>query len=156
MPVSSKRYAAPLTIELRPSSRFLLFLSLTHVLALLALLLCRFDTTVTIVIAALVIAGFVYSLRRHVLLKAPMAITKLRWDEHDQWFVENRRQETTAVRLDVQSFRYAWLLVLNFVSEENKKYTVVLFRDSTDAVSFRRLKVRLLVNRQLNYEAEPL
>ncbi len=70
--------------------------------------------------------------------------TELQWKPDGQWLL--RHQLTTyQVRLSTDSLITPWLTILNFKSNDGRKFTVTIVKDNINKEDFRRLRVRLKV-----------
>ena len=144
--MSSKKYAAPLLLEVS-SSRFLLILLFSlHLLSLVLLLLMPLSIFFVISGALVILTSTVYTILYHAFKNLPSSITDLIWDIEDEWFLFQKDGSKIAVALDGNSFVHPWFAVLNF-QQENKLFSrsVVLLSDNVNKNDFRRLRVRLKV-----------
>jgi hypothetical protein len=69
------------------------------------------------------------------------------WDEHDQWLLDDNRQQTFRAQLLPTSFVHPQLAIINLRLEDQpwyKRYrSILLLGDNIDGDTFRRLRIRL-------------
>jgi len=135
--------SAPLYLELRPSRIFALVLLVIHLGAVGCLLMVPLPWPVRVVAAGTVLFSFRYTLFRRALLRHDKSVTALLWDDLGEWKLFFSSGEEAA-RLEPDTFVSSWLVVLNFsAASATGRHSVVIFPDSLDRESFRRLRVRL-------------
>jgi len=91
----------------------------------------------------LVVSSFWNQFRRQVLRSAPQAITALEWRADGSWLLTARNGNNMNLALKADSYVHPALVILNFSGAGYRLFSVVLFRDSLDDDSFRRLRLRL-------------
>jgi len=69
---------------------------------------------------------------------------ELLWQEHNSWLITQHNLRSMAELCD-SSVITSVCAVLNFKLENGKRQSILLFKDSVDAESFRRLRVRIKV-----------
>ena len=143
--MSSPKYATPLILEPRPSRWLLSLMLFAHggaIAVLLALQAWPWPLRLFLVMA--VLAGLCFTLGRLGWRRSPTCIRRLIWQTENQWRLERCNGEILATRLQPSSFMHPWLVVLNLRVEGRRlPCSLVLARDSLDAATFRRLRVRL-------------
>jgi len=138
--MSSPKYASPLVLKPETSRVFVGVFLAAHLGAVLAVLPLDLPLEIKIgLLAILAISMFV------VLRSKGLANVKnLTWKEGNEWVLELGDGSQYETHLLPSSYVSPWLVVLNFEkTNESKKRSVTLFRDALDPESFRRLRVRL-------------
>lgn len=143
-PVSSTSSSKALRLELRPSRQLLFLIAISHGGACVLPFLLSVPVWASLCAALLAAAGAWHGLRLHVLRRHPQALTGLHWRDDGEWeatVVTGAVQE--GLRLDA-SYAHAWLVILYLAPVEGRRrQPVLLLRDSLDPSAFRRLRVRL-------------
>lgn len=144
--MSSAKYAAPLTLNFKPSRRLGLFVFVIHASALAVLPPLSMPWWMRAALA-LAIAGHLFtSLHLHVLLKHRDSIIKAVWDAEDRWWLTTRSGRQIEARTAPGSYVQPWLVVVHLAEEQSKKrrYLLVL-PDSVAPDAHRQLRVRLRI-----------
>jgi len=89
-----------------------------------------------------VIGSLIYTLNRHVLMRSKNAITNLTWNGNGDWVLFTRDGKSLNARLQKSTYLHARLVILNF-KIGNRNQSLVLLSDNLDPETFRRLRVRL-------------
>jgi len=145
--MSSKKYASPLQLELKPSRLLFSIVLALHTIALLMIYLLPVNSLLKLFTALLVISTFMYFVYYQAFRKSAKAIIKVIWDASDEWFLVTRSGEQMPANLVGDSFSHPRLAVLNFkIPEHFFQKRVVLLRDNVDENLFRRLRVRLKIS----------
>ena len=143
---SVSRFA--LKIRLRPSRFMMGFLLLTHLVALLLCITLPLQWWAQGLIAIIVIASLVYSIKKQVYYSTRHAVREFRTDEGKTWYlIETRGTELTATLMG-DSLVTMGVLVLNLRLANKSKRSIVVFKDAVDASTFRQLRVILLAQRK--------
>lgn len=152
--MSSKKYATPLRLELKPSRVLFLVLLVLH-LAALALTYYLFSNVFLLLfIAALLIFSGYFVLAGAALKKTSSAVVKLVWDANNEWILETKVGETLNAELMRDSYINSFITVLIFKCEGRMLNThVVLLKDNVDVNTFRRLRVRLKVGNAIEMDS---
>lgn len=139
--MSSNPYA-PLRIEPHPSRRLRRLVAAAALSASLAPWFTPLPWYACAAFSALCLVGWRVSWRRRAELAGPPLA--LLWDRDGNWFWV---QESAWRRVELlgDSYLSPGLVVLVFRQSRWRRRHVVLFRDSLDTVTFRRLKVRLKI-----------
>lgn len=151
--MSSKKYASPLHLEIKPSRFLFYFLVALHFFAFILLWLLPLFLIWQILISIFIIASGNYSVKMHATKQLPSSVIGLIWDVGDQWFVQTREGKTQPVILHGNSYVHPKFTLLNF-KQENKWFAkaVILLWDNVDENSFRRLRVRLKITNLMDQE----
>lgn len=142
--MSSPRFAVPFRLRLRGS--FLLggLCLVGYGAALVWLFSFAIPFWIKLLILPLVLVSFVTACRRHVLFNAPEAISELSWAGGADWLLYEVSGQALDARLLGSSFAHPWLVVMNFrVEGERRIRSVVMFPDSCDTTSYRRLLTKM-------------
>ena len=141
----SRKFAAPLRLELGPSRVLAVWLMLVHITPLLLLPLLPLPHWLKLVIAATVLYRLLDSWRRQVRRGHPDAVRDVIWNEagHCQLILNSGQQRD--VRLASQAFILPWLVVLHFRTSCWRLRYLPVLADMLDEETFRRLRVRLKI-----------
>lgn len=136
-------YPTPLRVSLRPSRQVLIYLVVSHLAAAAAVLLSStYQPWALLLLPTLAWSALRLTLR-HATLRAPDALVGLERDVDGTWWLHRRDGQVLARPLRRDSYLHPGLLVLNFGAPWPAGTSVVIARDSTDSVHFRRLRVCL-------------
>jgi len=142
----SGTYATPLRLEPGVSRRLDGFLVLSHAAALAVL---PFSGLPPLPVAALllsVLLSWLISRRRDVRRDDPQAIASLVWEADNRWRLMLRSGEETGAVLRPFVFMQPWLVILHFRRDDGRRARLLLLPDMLDRDTFRRLRVRLLID----------
>jgi len=128
------------------------FLLASHGGALLALLLCKPPAGLALMAVCILLGSLHYALQRHASRRHPAAVRTLVWEAGNRWQLRLQSGEMLQAALLPQAFIRPYLVILRFRYAGCRRSAVTLLPDMLDAGSFRRLRVRLLI--ELN-RAEP-
>jgi len=170
--VLSKKYASPLRLELKPSL-FLLFLLLgLHLAALVLVYVLPFNLLLSFFVYLVIICSAYFSIGKYALRKTSSAIVRMIWDANNQWILERKDGVLIDAELMRDSYIHSFMSILVFkpcfeeVQEKPKShlilnqfnlvntYNVILLKDNVNSNDFRRLRVRLKVDKPI--EADTL
>jgi len=136
-------FLQPLVIDYRVSRRVLIYLILLHTLAQLALL-CSYPGWPAVVPASLLLILCLY---RQFLqcLDHTGNLTGYRFilDQDNRWWVRDRTGKETDIRLLPGAFVHPCIVVIRFEDHASQTHVLILSDDNLDALSLRRLRVRL-------------
>lgn len=139
--MSSTRYAQSLRIEPQPSLILKWFLIVNFVGAMLILFIV-FSIFIALPLS-LFLSGCFYSLyRHHILQKTAQSIRLLVRETYGEWFLYTLDGAEQEVTLSASSYIHPQLIILILLSK-NKRYTLLLLRDSISTDCFRALSVWL-------------
>lgn len=145
--MSSTRSEPPLHIEPRGSRQLALALLLLHGAAMVAVINLVIPAWGLAALAGSVIVSLYYTINTHVLGRGQGSVCALVWDTDGEWTVTSCAGQQWAARLLPGSYIHPRLMVLNFALESRGHRSVVLLSDSLDRNTFRRLLVRLRLER---------
>lgn len=148
--MSSTRSEPPLHIEPRGSRQLALALLLLHGAAMVAIVNLVIPAWGLAALAGSVIVSLYYTINTHVLGRGESSVCAMVWDADGDWTVTFCSGDQRAARLLPGSYVHPRLMVLNFVLESRGRRSVVLLPDSLDRNTFRRLLVRLRLERLRN------
>ena len=144
--MSSKKYAAPLHLEITPSRYLLILFFSLHFISFVLLFFIPIDSILLVVLSVLILLSAVHVFMHHVNKMRPTSIVGLIWDIEDDWFLLQRNGGKKLVELDGNSFIHPFFAILNF-KQEGRLFSrsVILLKDNINQNDFRRLRVRLKV-----------
>lgn len=140
--MSSNEYAAPLTLNLRPSGLAAGIVSFVHLGALCSILFIPLFALFKIILSILVLASL-WGVYRWVLLKTSASIKQIVWGTDNNWILIQKNGEKRAAKLLPSTYVHAWMTILNFNAECFRSCSVVLLPGAIDPHEWRRLRVRL-------------
>ena len=143
---SASRFA--LKIKLRPSRFMMGFLLLTHLVALLLCVTLPLQWWAQGLIALIIIASLVYSIKKQVYYSTRHSLRECRTEEGKVWYLMQTNGIELTGTIMGDSLVTMGLLVLNFRLENKSKRSIVVFKDAVDAAEFRQLRVILLAQRK--------
>ena len=142
--MSSPKYASPLVLQPKTSRLLICLVMVAHVGAMLIVVLVNLYWALKLVLLVVLAVSLVFFLRG----KGLGNLSSLTWKDGGEWVLELDGDKQYEMQLLPSSYVSPWLVVLNFrAAEEHKGKSVVLFRDALDPESFRRLRVRLGVEK---------
>ncbi len=133
-----------LDLKLLPSRTLVLLLAMAHLLSLLVVWLLQLIPVIQIAASLMILASFLFHLRRDGLLTAGSSIPQFHLDSECNCTYLTRNGTWHDARVLGSSMVTPWLSVLN-LSPENSRLTrhIVIFPDSADAESQRKMRVLL-------------
>jgi len=121
------------------SSQFLKHLILSaYALAAISVMALPWSLLIRILFVGLILLGLVYQLKQ---LAQPKFIALKRVDQ--QWFLINREGQSISVALNGATLVMPRMIMLNGVSAEGSRQSLLLMSDSLEKQAFRRLRVLL-------------
>ena len=151
--MSSKKYATPLRLEIKPSKILFFLLLILHFLALLIIYTLNFDLLITVLIVIPVFISAYFSIFKITLQKSKNSIIKLVWDGNNEWILENKIGEKINAELLKDTYISSMMTILIFKCEgQFVTKNIVLLKDNIDENDFRRLRVRLKVGKPIEIE----
>jgi hypothetical protein len=145
-PPLSRTYATPLRLETGVSRRLGGFFTLSHGAALAVLPFCGLPPLPVTAIALGVVLSWLRTRRCDVLRRDPDSIASLVWKEGNRVHLTLRSGRETGAALRPFVFMQPWLVILHFRRDDGRTARLVLLPDMLDADTFRRLRVRLLID----------
>lgn len=139
--MSSRQYAVPLRIKLQPSLLLSTFIISSHMLTFGVLWFLPVQVGWILLLSTVLTASAYHSLKNHCFERH--RIHEIIYDRDGDWklFIGNEREVYADLQAD--SYRHPFLSILNFKTEDNEKYSVVLLPDNVDRNIFRELRVLL-------------
>jgi hypothetical protein len=119
---------------------------MVHGSALVVLPLTGLPVPVILAVALAVALSLRLAWRMHVSLRHPEAIRYLCWGEDNNWRLTRKDGTTLSTSLKPRVFIHPRLVVLRFRRSSWRAVSVLLTADRLAPESFRRLRVRLLID----------
>jgi hypothetical protein len=141
-----RTYATPLLLEPGVSRRLGGLLALSHGAALAVLPFSGLPPLPAAALALSVVLSWLRSHRRDVLRRDPDAIASLIWESGNRCRLLLRSGEEIGAVLRPFGFLQPWLVILHFRRDDGRAARLVLLPDMLDRETFRRLRVRLLID----------
>lgn len=133
-----------LDLHPRPSVTLSLLLALAHLLSLGAIWSIVFDVVLGLGSSLILAGSFMFYLRRDGLLAAPKSIIHIRFDHNGKCAYQTRDGTGFEATLLGSTLSTPWLSVLNLKPDGRwLARHVVIFPDSADAETLRKLRVLL-------------
>jgi hypothetical protein len=123
-----------------------MFVALTHGAALGVLPVSGLPLLPVAALALGVVLSWYRTRRRAVQRRDPDGIEMLVWETGNHWRLTLRGGLETGARLRPFVFLQPWLAILHFRRDDGRAARLVLLPDMLDRESFRRLRVRLLID----------
>jgi hypothetical protein len=80
---------------------------------------------------------------RYALLRHPQSVVAFGKQNMDEWYLKTRQNELILAKLKANSVLTSYFILLNFYAVDMRKFSLILFVDSIDTQSFRRLSAYL-------------
>lgn len=139
------KYATPLLLEPGPSRVLLVWLLLSHALAILMLPLLSLPWWAGLIILLAMLFSLWRAIRLHISMAHPNAVCAVEWlDAHVCQLRLSSGQEIKT-RLMPQVFMLPWLVIMHFKGDGGRTHHLVLLPDMLEKRLFRRLRVRLMI-----------
>lgn len=119
----------------------MIWIFITHIGALLVLLLNSLPEMINLVLGCLVLYSLYINGIKLLSRKNPAYIRNIRLDHADEWWLTSCDNRVFAAELNA-AYVHPLITILNFQSQ-NKKFNVIITADIADSDNFRRLRVRL-------------
>jgi hypothetical protein len=145
-PPLSGTYATPLRLEPGVSRRLGGFLALSHGAALAVLPFSGLPNLPVAALALGVVLSWLRCRRRDVLRADPEAIASLVWEAGNRWRLRLHSGTETGAALRPFVFMQPWLVILHFRRDDGRPARLVLLPDMLERETFRRLRVRLMID----------
>lgn len=143
--MSSKGYAVPLRLEPRRSRRLLSAILTAHVVGLIVVFFAGIPGLLRLVLGLCVVASALIAVRGHL---GGLSVRLAVWEADGDWSLTRADGLRAAAWLLPESYVSPWLVILRFRGRGvGWRPVLVLLSDSLDPDTFRRLRVRLRLNR---------
>lgn len=144
--MSSSQYAAPLILEPAPSWHLAAGLALAHGATLALVLFLPVHGGWRAALGVIIVISAWRSISLHALRRGKRSVVYLTWDRENRWFIKRRDGHVEQVKLLGDSLLLRALVVLNFKSSSNRRFSVLLLDDCLPSDRFRQLRVRLRIS----------
>ena len=135
--MSHVAYASPLVLEPGRSRYLMVYLVVSHALALVALAVpLNLPLLPRLVLASVVIVSYVWQITR-------VRPRRLVWQSDGDWSLFDEEENERLAYLSPDSYVSTLLVILRLQLEQGGRCSVVILPDMLDRHSFRRLRVRL-------------
>ncbi len=142
-----RKYATPLLLEPGPSRMLRAWLLLSHLLAISIVPFMSLPLWAGSISISVLLFSLWHSIRLHITLAHRDAVCGVEWFEaHDCQLQLSSGRETRA-RLMPQVFILPWLVIMHFRCDSGRIRHLVLLPDMLEQEVFRRLRVRLMIER---------
>ncbi len=139
----SNAFLQLLIIDYRMSRGILIYLLLLHILALLALWYSHLHLVISLPASLVVLGSLAWRSRQWRNSAQCPPVHQVILDSENRWWLRMREAGDRRLGLLPGSFVHPWMIILRFVDEAAKRYTLILCDDNLDADTLRRLRVRL-------------
>lgn len=150
--MSSSALDAALELRPKPSRQLLTALASMHVLAAVAVLWLLPGIVLPCVLLVLIVLSAAYCRQRYWLGQGKQAIRAALWSAQGLWVLEHNNAQRHRARLLPGSYLHPRLVILQFALLRGGRRYLLLLPDSLDFDTFRRLRLRLRVERQAAVE----
>lgn len=142
--MSSKKYASPLILEPDPSRIYIALMLFVHLGAMAVIIPLNFHWAIKVVLWIVLLASLLSVIKK----QGKGNVRCLSWKEDSDWVLSQEDGTEVEARLLTTTYVNPWLVVLNFkMLEDNRQRSVSLFRDALDQETFRKLRVRLALEK---------
>jgi hypothetical protein len=135
-----------LDLLLRPSRYLMGGLLLLHIAALMVVLALALQWWAIVSIAIILSVSLMVNIQKYVGFQFKNSIHQLSTLNGTQWTLTQKNQQVIEASIMGDSVVTSYLLILNFVAKNKKKYSVIILRDMVSAQEFRATHL-LLRNR---------
>ncbi len=142
-----KKPTQKLIVDIRPSRRLALFISLTHFAALLVIARLGIQYPVLLLLLVPVLVSGIRSWRVHGLLRGDRAVRRVEWGPDGEWTLFGPDGDRRSALLQSNGIVLPWITLLNFSLGGLRRRHLILLKDNCDPNQVRRLRVRLKLNR---------
>lgn len=143
MRLSKNNFTKPLNLSLEFSNSIRWGITALHLLVASVIMIASNSFVVTVLLLLIALSSYFYYYQWHVTQSLVKSIVKIKLSSTGEWSLINSQNKLIKVALQPTSFLSKYLLILNFYSLRNKKYTVLISKGRVNPNDFRRLKVRL-------------
>ena len=141
--MSSNKSEQSLHIEPKKSPQLALVLLAIHGTAMGVLLSLPVNIWLQFALAGSVIGLLIGSWNIYITGMSKKSIKVLLWHEDGNWTLMTKDKHSIDVTLLPSSYVFPKIIVLQFRSDENRKYSAILFPDALNPQLFHRLFLRL-------------
>lgn len=142
--MSSKKYASPLVLEPDPSRIYLALMLFMHLGAMAVVIPLNLYWMIKIVLWTVLLVSLVFVVRKQGMGD----MQSLTWKEGNDWLMHLKDGTKIEAQLLPSTYVSPWLVVLNFRKIEDRgNRSVTLFRDALEKELFRKLRVRLALEK---------
>ncbi len=141
--MSSTKFEARSDVELFPSTPLSVLLAVGHLLAAVALSTLEPSWVVLAPGIGLIAWSGVYHVRRYGMLTHGHAVIRLTQSGDESWTLKFRNGVSVPARLRPGSFVHPTLMVLNFLTDNRKRISVVIVTLGDEPDPMRHLRVAL-------------
>jgi len=144
--MSSKKYAAPLRLEIGSSKKLLVLLVILHGLSFAVLFVLNLHIAILLSLGIGVISSAYYSISYHALKNLPSSIIGIVVLADGRWLLQLKSGQEIEAKIDGNSYVQPFCTILVFQCEDRfLSRSVVLLRDNVEKEDYRRLRVQLKV-----------
>ncbi len=147
--MSSSGFATLLVIQPKFSIRFLVILTVQHLLALWVLPWLDLPWPIIALSAVFVCLSLYRTTRHHVFHQGPRAITQLIWERGAVIRIRDGERRESEATLGQGSFVNLRLIILNLKLQQKGRCVLILFPEMAESDAYRLLRVRLLMTPNL-------
>lgn len=140
--MSSKEYATPLRLELRPSQLLSRCVVMMHLFVLALSVFGPFAVWQKLLLTVLILCGWLYHQRRYPLGNNRRRVQALVWHREGNWEIE-RQGIIDVARMGPEAFVLPRLVILQLRPQAGGRLYLAILPDMLDMESFRQLRVRL-------------
>jgi hypothetical protein len=130
-------------INIHLSRWFILVVIICYVGAVISLNIISWNVFWKIPCTLLSLYCFKRYLYRYALLRHPQSVVAFGKQNMDEWYLKTRQGELILAKLKASSVLTSYFVLLNFYAVDNRKFSLILFKDSLDTQNFRRLSAYL-------------
>ena len=141
--MSSPAFVLPHRLECRSSRLLKYTVSIVHAVALLILLPLTLVWWIKLPALGLVLLQWTVTWRRFITFTAPLAVRRLVWTAENRWELYHTDGVTREASLLPSTYINPWLVILHFVTDDERRCAVILPCDALDSDSHRRLRAQL-------------
>lgn len=139
-------FELPIHISYRPPAWLLIFLSISHLGAIICIFAVPVPSWLGVLIATAIVGSLLWSLSRHFYYRYRSVPVRLILNASDDWSLADERGDR-AIRLLPGAFVHPCLLVLRF-RDNGRSRSFILTPSTLDEDMLRRLRVRLLYKKR--------
>lgn len=140
--MEANRFDAPMETALVFSRQLLAYILCIHLLAASVFIfpLALPAWFRLLLLCACLVSGW-WNCRKYLLMPA---VTALAWHERADWSIRLADGRWTGVTTGGEQLVLSWLVIIKFVDETGRRYSVMVLPDMMPENAFRHLRVRLL------------